>query len=344
MTQPILPYTAVDLTGTINVFPNLYGLLNDLDVFPDSGSTSTLIEVRKDLHTLSVLPVAERGNIPTAARRPRGSAIYLEIPHFPMMDFISPQDLQNMITVAGNQARPKTLEDEMARRLMAIANRHNITLEWVRMGALKGLITDGNGQVIYDLFQSFDLTKKTVYFDLASSTADVDGACSKVIESISTNLRGEVMTHVEVICSSAFFSHFVAHPKVQKYYLNWQAANKLSDPERQSIGGQMGRVFDYGNIRWREYMGMAPINGVSTSFVDAGFAHAWPVGTMDSFKTHHAPPHDIRYVNQPGQRIFVSPEPIEHGQGIELLSQSNPLAICRRPEVLVELNEGLQPT
>jgi hypothetical protein len=105
----------------------------------------------------------------------------------------------------------------------------------------------------------------------------------------------------------------------------------------------MGRVFDYQNIRWREYYGIAPVNGVSTPFVAVDKGHARPVGTMDTFKTHFAPANDIRFVNTPGQEIYISPEILEHGQGVELLTQSNPLAICRRPEVLVEVDAGAHP-
>jgi hypothetical protein len=46
--------------------------------------------------------------------------------------------------------RRATLADEMAKRLFIIRAKHSITREWIRMGALKGLITDGNGDTLLD--------------------------------------------------------------------------------------------------------------------------------------------------------------------------------------------------
>ena len=40
------PYTATDLTDQVNVIPNRYGLLNELNLFPTEGSTSTIVDKR----------------------------------------------------------------------------------------------------------------------------------------------------------------------------------------------------------------------------------------------------------------------------------------------------------
>jgi hypothetical protein len=38
----------------------------------------------------------------------------------------------------------------------------------------------------------------------------------------------------------------------------------------------------------------------------------------------------------------VSPKILDHGKGIELLSKSNPLAECRRPEATVQIRTSAQ--
>lgn len=340
----IFPYTAVQLTEQVNRIPNLYGLLNALNVFPSFGSISTLIEVRREGGIINVLPSRDRGGPASVARRKPGDGLYLEIPHFPHNDLITPQDLQNMQILVGTNLQLRTVESEMAQRLLAIRNKHAITREWLRMGALKGLITDGDGNTIYDLFDAFQITKKVIYFDLSNSNADIDESCRLLVQYISENLLGEVMNYVEVLVSPGFFGKFIGHSKVQKFWLNWDAAAKLANVERVSAGGQMGRVFDYQNIRWREYYGSAPMTvaGVQSSvpFISDGYGHARPVGTMSTFRTYDAPANDVRYVNTPGQEVYISPEVLKHGEGVELKSQSNPLAICRRPEILVEVQAG----
>lgn len=338
------PYTAVHLTSQVNRIPNLYGLINDLGVFPSAGSISTIIEVRREEFTLSVLPARERGAPASVAERKRGDALFFEVPHFPHDDTIGPRDLQNMLMQTGNALVPRTLEVEMAKRLLQIRNKHSVTREWLRMSALKGLITDGSGAVIYDLFDAFGFAKVTIFFDLDNAGSDVDDKCRQLFESVVTNLRGETMDFIRVIVSPAFFQKLVGHPKVQKFWLNWQAAAQLANIGRTEKGGQFGRSFVYQQIEFVEYYGIAPVKNPATGaleskpFVVAGKGHAYPVGTMSTFATYDAPPEDIRFVNEPGQEIFISPKVLDHGQGVELHTQSNPLPICRRPEVLVEVD------
>ncbi len=336
------PYTAVQLTTQVNRIPNLYGLINDLDVFPSFGSISTIVEVRREEFTLSILPARERGAPASLAERKRGDALFFEVPHFPHDDVIRPADLQNMLMQVGNTLQPKNLEVEVAKRLRQIRNKHAITREWLRMSALKGQIVDGDGTLLYDLYDAFGFTKVTIYFDLANANADIVGACQQLFQQIATNLRGEVMSHVRVICDPSFFSKLIEHPKVNKYWLNWEAAGRVANLSRKKEGGQFGRRFIFQQIEFMDYYGFASAkrNGVLTSlpFVDAGKGHAYPVDTMDTFGTFDAPPEDIRFTNEPGQEIFISPKILDHGAGVEFHTQSNPLPLCKRPEVLVEVS------
>lgn len=341
------PYTAVQLTTQVNRIPNQFGLVNALNIFPSQGSISTIVEVRREEFTLSVLPAAERGAAGTAGKRKVGDALFFEIPHFPHADTVGPQDLQNMVQQVGNTLVPRPLEAEMAKRLFQIRNKHAITREWLRMSALKGLIVDGDGNTLYNLFDAFSFTKNTVYFNLASSTADIMGACEKLHSQIAFNLRGEVMSGVRVLVSPKFFNGFVEHPKVNKYWLNWQAASQIAQMSREKKGGQYGRSFTFQEIEFVEYKGYASVRnaGVETSapFIDDNKGHAYPVDTMSTFGTWDAPPNDIRFVNQPGQEVFISPKVLDHGAGVELMTQSNPLPLCKRPEVLVEVDAAADP-
>jgi hypothetical protein len=92
----MFPYTATDLTDQINVIPNRYGLMQELDLFPTEGSISTIVEMRYENKTLRVLPARERdaSSTPTPMLSETGETIFMEIPHFPAMDLITPKDLR----------------------------------------------------------------------------------------------------------------------------------------------------------------------------------------------------------------------------------------------------------
>jgi Phage major capsid protein E len=88
------PYTATDLTDQINVIPNRYGLMQELDLFPTEGSISTIVEMRYENKTLRVLPARERDASSTPMLSETGKTIFMEIPHFSAMDLITPKDLR----------------------------------------------------------------------------------------------------------------------------------------------------------------------------------------------------------------------------------------------------------
>jgi hypothetical protein len=335
------------LTEQVNVIPNLYGLLNELDVFPSQGVISTVVEMRYENKVLRVLPAKERGAPATPMKSETGKTIFMEVPHYPSLDVITPKDIQDILVQIGMTKRPTTVAEETAKRLLAIRNVHAISREWTRSGALQGLIVDGNGATIYDLYAVFGITKVSVDFDLGNAGADMTDKCNQVYQSITRNLKGEVMAGIEVICDTNFFQAFVTHPSVTKFYVNAEQALLLAEIVRGRSEGMMwGREFRFQQILFREYYGTAPIKSGSpladatAPFWASKTGTAFPRGTMNMFRTFDAPAHDIRFVNTMGQEIYVSPEILDHGQGIELRSESNCLAVCRRPEAIVQLFSG----
>lgn len=71
-------------------------------------------------------------------------------------------------------------------------NKHAITLEHLRIGALKGVILDADGSVLYDLYDEFDIAPKTISFALATDTTNVRQKCIDVL----AHFKGEFMTGV----------------------------------------------------------------------------------------------------------------------------------------------------
>lgn len=331
LTGPIqFPFTAIDLTAAIEVIPNMYGLLQAMNLMPGAGVSTTVIRIDIADGVLNILPVRDRGAPPSQGKRGDEKALFLEIPHIPHMDTVRPEDLQDRMTVIGGQLRQETLADRLPKILQAIRNKHAITLEFMRMGALKGVIKDGENNTLYDLYDVFGITKKSVDFALDNAATDVRAKCYEVKRHIEDNLKGEVMSGVEALVSGSFFDALVSHANVEKFFVNWQAASGHSQDMRDG--------FPFGGLVFREYRGSATdATGTTRKFIADDAGHAFPTGTMNTFATHFGPPNHIEMVNMVGPEIFVSPKVLDHGQGVELRSESNPLPVCRRPALLVEL-------
>ncbi len=72
-------------------------------------------------------------------------------------------------------------------------NKHAITLEHLRMGALKGIILDADGSELLNLYNEFEITPKVVNFALGTATTDVKRKCLEVLRHIVVNIWLEFM-------------------------------------------------------------------------------------------------------------------------------------------------------
>src|SRR5579885_712853 len=329
----LFPFTATQLTEQVDVIPNLYGLVGELGLFVEQGSASRIVELRYENHQLRVLPAKARGTPGTPSQSRTAKSIFVEIPHFPELDLITPEDVQDILIQIGMSKRPTTVQEETAKRLLDIKRTHDVTLEWLRAGALQGTVKDGNSDTLIDLYAAFGLTKSdyTIDFDLGNANADIQAKCNAVWQSITKGLQGEVMSRIEVIVDTNFFQAFITHANVKALYTNAEQALMLANLIREKSAGQMwGRTFEFGNLLFREYYGTAPVRAndaasiAATPFWASKTGTAFPVGTSKMFRTYFGPAHDLRTVNQLGSQIYISPKILDHGEGIELKSQSNP--------------------
>lgn len=333
LTGPInFPYTSIDLTEGVDVLPNMYGRVNELGLFPHRGVASTLVEIDFRDGVLTILANADRGAPPTVDKASTENAVILKVPHIPHMATIKPEDMQDRFAFNSGK-RPKGLEDAVQEKLQNIRNKHSITLEYLRMGALKGLIVDGAGVTLYNLFTVFGVAQLSVDFLLGTAGTNVMAKCREVVRNAEDNLKGEVMSGVHALVSKEFFDKLVSHANVEKFYLQQQDAASLR-------GNDIRKGFLFGGILFEEYNAVASdIAGASQRFITAQEGHAFPVGTMmNTHETLNAPADHVDMVNTMGTEIFISPHILPHGQGVELRSQSNPLTVWKRPILLQKIH------
>jgi len=304
---------------------------------PAEPLDTTLVRVDVQENNIVVLEARPRGADAAQAEKDTAQAHFFEIPSFPTMDTISPSDLQSILRANGRELRPEMADEAMNRRMEdKLRPDHEITLEYLRMQALKGVVKDGKGNTLVNLFTRFGISEKTVAFALGTGGTDVKAKCASVVSHIRKNLKGETMNGVSALCGPDWFEKLVNHASVKETWQAWEAASEARHPEREEIGGMWGRTFKFGNIFFREYDAEFPLQGGSSeSAVAADTCHFFPTGTRNTFRTHFAPANDIRYVNTRAQELYVSIEHLKHGEGIELKAESCPLPLWKRPALLV---------
>ena len=326
-------FNMVSLTNAINILPNNYGRLREMDLMPGQGVRTRSIIVEEKNGILNLLPTRPVGAPGTQQQRGKRKVRSFVIPHIPADDWIDPTEYQG-VRAFGSENDMASLAQIMNDHLEDLRNKHGITLEYLRWGALKGEILDADGTSLYNLFTEFAISKKTVFFDLDNEESNVQGRCFDITRHIEDNLKGEVMTGVHCFVSSDFMDKLLAHPAVREVYEGHMAAIAI-------LGGDPRKRFTFGGITFEEFRGQATdMNGVTRKFIADGKAIAFPLGTRSTFKTFNAPADFIETANTMGKELYAKQEPSKFGRGVDIHSQSNPLPMCMRPAVLVEVDSA----
>jgi len=322
-------FTAAELTDAINAIPNQYGRLGEMGLFNVRGVPTDTVTVEERGGVLRLLPSKERGA--PASTMEKGTRIRrtFNIPHIPLEDHISPNDVRNLMAF-GSADSLEPLMRFVNDRLSDLRASHEQTLEWLRLGALKGQIIDGDGAtVLYDLYAEFGITEKTVDLQLGAATTDVKAKCAEITRHIRKNLLGERMTGVRCFVSPDLFDALVNHPSVKEIWDRWQADR----PGREEID-----TFRFMGITFEVYDAeVTALDGTAVQFFGAAEGRAFPEGTAATFRNYAAPADFNETVNTLGQLYYAKIKEGDFGRGWDIHTQSNPLPLCLRPATLVKV-------
>lgn len=319
-------FSTIALTQGINLLPNRYGKILQKKIFRFNPLRVRQIAIEEQNGQIILLPTMPPGSPGTTAKRGKRKLRTFTIPHIPHDDTIQPNEVQGIRGFGTNNL--VALSEVMAKHLQDMRDKHEITHEYMSMGALKGVILDADGSVIYDLFDEFEITPKVIDFALDVPTTDIKAKCLELKRHIEDNLRGEISSGVRCFVHEDFFDALTGHPKVVKA---WELFNAGAQQRTDQRAG-----FEFAGITFEEYRGqvMDP-DGNLRRFIETGNGHAFPEGTASTFSMHAAPADFNETVNTMAQLFYAKQEPRKFERGTDLHTQSNPLPMCARPGVLV---------
>ena len=324
-------FELVDYTEELLIVPNQWGLVNSMGIFTGQGISENSITVEKISESAGLILDRVRGERAYQNKDFARELHSFPVPHFPLDDYITPQDVQGK-RAYGEANAADTLAAVRARKLQRIRMSHAWTLEAARCQALTaGTVYAPNGTVAVNWFTSFGVTQKTVDFVLGTGTTNIIAKIEEVIAHIQDNLgNGGNQTGVMALCSPEFFSALIAHDAVKAAY---QFYASTQEPLRTRQGGNTTqyREFFFGGCKFVEYRGS--YNGSKLIPVkDAVFI---PMGVEDMFETYFAPANKFDFVNTVGEEAYVFEYTDPMGEKVELQSQANFINMIRRPAGVV---------
>lgn len=324
-------FDLVSMTKGIEVIPNMYGRINQLGLFRNEGVTQRTVIFDESNGVLNLLNTQPWGSPGAVNKRGGKKTRSFAIPHIPLDDKIFPGEFQG-VRAFDSPDMTENLNSTMNKVLTQMRNKHAITLEYLRMGAVKGIILDADGSTLYNLFTEFGISQKVIDFGLDADTTDVAGKCRSVLREIEDNLKGEVMSGVHCLCDSTFFDELISHPNVEKF---WEG--HVAFLQNAGVDTDPRKGFRFSGITFEEYRGTADdASGNARAFIAAGEAHFFPIGTMNTFVNYFAPADYLETVNTVGRELYAKQVMDPAGRWVDIYTQSNPLPLCRRPGLLVK--------
>lgn len=290
------------------------------------GIRSTNIAIVQEGETLQIIAAKDLDDQPNLLNNTSVKIFRFEAPYLPLDSVIRARDLQNLKPVPGSQqTENELLESVLMKKIDRMDRSHAVTREFILMNMLKGQIMKDSSTVLVNLYTVLNKTKNTLDFALNNSSTDVLAKCLSLYHTVQDGLNGDMMTGVEVQCSPEFFDALVTHAEVKEAYKRWQGNSN------QNVNGSTSRFY-FGQC-WFE-RNNTTING--NKFITAKKAHAYPLGTMDTFEGTYSPADMAQYANTEGLPLYVSTEDMKHKKGIEIHTESRPTAYCKRLDSLVE--------
>jgi len=323
-------FGTVSLTNSINKLPFKPSRIGQLGLFQSKPIPTTTAVIEEKAGHLALLDTKRRGEPATVGKAIKRTTRSFVVPHIPHEDTITAESIQN-IRSFGSETDLQTVAQMVNERMTEMKQSHEATLEFHRLGALKGIVLDADGSTaLFNYFTEYSVSQTTVEMALATATTNVHAKLMEVKRAIEDALgldRG-TYSHIHGLVGSEFWDAFTGHANVKTAYERWR------DGEFLRADLRMGFEFGATGVLLEEYRGT--VSGVA--FLDPNEAYFFPVGVPNLFTTYFAPADFMETVNTMGKPLYAkqAPDPSGLNRFVTLHTQQNPLCMCHRPGVLIK--------
>lgn len=321
-------FSLMSMTEAILKAPHKPGRLGQLGLFRERGITTTVVAVEEKDGRLELIASAPRGGPGSTIGEKKRTLRNFNAIHLPKQKVITADQVQG-IRAWGSESEEMAVQSLVDEAITDLRAMHEVTLEHLRIGALKGNILDADGStVLFNLFTEFNVSQQIKDIVLSNANTEVRNDCVAIARLIETELGADTYTRLRALCGATFFDTFIKHANVKKSYENQEGLVLRQD---------LRSGFEFGGIVFEEYRGKVG----SVDFIDPNQAFVFPEGT-NIFATYFAPADYMETVNTLGLPLYskVLPDPSGANRYVTIDTQSNPLPLLLRPRCVVKVTHS----
>lgn len=322
----------VSLTDSINAIPYVPQLAGALIDWQPAGVPTTSIAIEQVGNVVELVSPSPRGGPGATRDKVKRAMKLLSVPHFELNGAINADEVQG-VRAFGTGSQMQTAQMKVAEVQTKQVYDLQATLEYQRIGAVKGIITYADGSTL-NLFDELGVSAQTeVDFNLDSTNDDgaLQNTCTALHRTVARALGGTPYQTIGAFCSDTFWDALMSNTERRKTY---QAQNAAS--LRDGVAWQ---PYAFGGITFWNYRGGVGTEEADTPFIEANKGYFFPVfapGQMGIFRTVFAPTDYWGQQNQIGPPMYSRMFVWENEKGVSLDTQMNPLSYCTRPRALVK--------
>lgn len=321
---------------------SLTAMINEIDYVPGRAGELAFAGVSEGINTysaaiervgtaLSLVRTSARGGPAPKENDDKGTLRSVTVPHIKLEATIQAASVQG-VRELGSTDVVRSVQSVINSRMRKMTGRFDMTLEFHRLGALRGIIYDSDGTtVLTNLFDLFGIAAPSdINFQLTTGTTDVRAKCAEVIRRMKRNIKlawpGSAKVHA--FCGDSFFDTLINHANVKAAYQNWNAA-------AAALGNSFVHdLFPFGGITFENYQGTDDNTTVAIATDECRF---FVTGVPGLYEEYYAPADFMETVNTIGLPRYAKVAPDQRfNQYVELHTQMNPLPLCLRPQTLIK--------
>jgi len=341
-------FSLISMTAAINNIDHVPGRAGELCfVGVGEGIATTTASIESRDQALTLIQTSQRGSPAPKETSDKAKLRSVNVPQIKLEDTIGAHQIQG-VRQFGTTDQLVGVQDVVNTRMGKMSQRHDLTIEHHRLGALKGLIKDADGSSLVNLFSLFDITNdnsavgggstdaapKIFQYDLDSPSEDSEDIRVKNMEVIRWIKRHAKLIlpggfKIHAFCGDTFFDELISREDVKAVYQN--TSEQLA---RLGKNYEFG-IFEFGGIIFENYQGT---DDNSTVAIAADEARVFLTGVPGLYAEYFAPADFMETVNTIGLPRYAKLAPdTRFNQFVELHTQQNPLPLCLRPQTLVTL-------
>lgn len=300
---------------------------------PVRATTDTVYVISRQRYT-SLIRSSQRGAPIEMAEPDDKNARPLRIPRFAKGDKLFAHELANIMPLE-DETEADRAAAEIAKKQDKLIGDAEATMEFQRLGSLKGILLDTTGDTLVNFWTEFGITPPA---DIDLTLDNVNLTIGEIRAAIATNVvmpiarasgaGNDPRFKVRAICGDNFWFKLTGHPAIAGTYLNWLAAAELR-------GEKLWESFVFAGVEWFHYRGT---DDGSTIAINTNKAHVFPVGVPGMWQHVMGPMNEsIPLLNQPGRRYypFLEKDKSEKQQWVQPEIYTYPLFVNSRPDLVL---------